>query len=379
MKFTLIEWLIVAAMFGSLIWWSLSKSEEPARLIVRWMITFLMLGGMFTIALPMITKDGAGKAEVTVGILSIAICGIVIGITWASNWTSIILSPLTSAFDGGDEEPEAKALYSGAEVKRKRGLFHEAIQARGLRVMDEFLEFVRRFNRFSAFNVMLIEMQRPGATAIGSRAQWLAIGRRIKPGAIPIAILWPFAPVRWVYELNDTYGREVPPHTADPFAVMGAPPGASWSATLDGADRRGVRVELTGRWGKRFAGIAGALHVTTDAATLPGRTRRHRWLVQINEQLDAGARLATLAHELGHIYCGHLGAHPEGFWPDRSGTLRHGQREMEAEAVAYLVCTRLGLEVRSAEYLKHHVTPENLLAISKRLIIEATNRIEARS
>lgn len=279
----------------------------------------------------------------------------------------------------GGKQPAARLRQIRDSMEAIDSLFHDAIKAHGVRVMDEFLEFVRRFNRFSAFNVMLMEMQRPGATAIGSRDQWLSIGRRIKPGAIPIAILWPFAPVRWVYELNDTYGREVPPHTTDPFAVKGAPPGSSWSATLDSADRRGIRVELTDRWGGRRAGIAGALHLTNDAATLPGRTRRHRWLVQINEQLDAGARFATLAHELGHIYCGHVGAHPEGFWPDRSTTLTLGQREMEAEAVAYLVCKRLALEVRSAEYLKHHVTPDNLLAISKRLIIEATNRIEARS
>jgi len=99
----------------------------------------------------------------------------------------------------------------------------------------------------------------------------------------------------------------------------------------------------------------------------------------VNEKLNIAGRFATLAHELGHIYCGHLGAHPEGFWPDRSGKLNLAQREMEAEAVAFLVCKRLSLETRSAEYLKTHVTPANLLAISKRLIIEATNRIEARS
>lgn len=279
----------------------------------------------------------------------------------------------------GGKQPAARLRQIQEGMEAIDSLFHEAIQARGVRVFDEFLDFVRRFNRFSAFNVMLIETQRPGATAVGSRAQWLAVERRIKPGAIPIAILWPFAPVHWVYELSDTYGRDVPPHTSDPFEVLGAPPGASWSDTVQAADRRGIRVELTDRWGSRRAGIAGALHATADATTFAGGTRKHRWLVQINEQLDAGARFATLAHELGHIYCGHQGAHPEGFWPDRSGTLNLGQREMEAEAVAYLVCKRLGLDVRAAEYLKGHVTPENLLAISKRLIIEATNKIEARS
>jgi hypothetical protein len=52
---------------------------------------------------------------------------------------------------------------------------------------------------------------------------------------------------------------------------------------------------------------------------------------------------------------------------------------MEAEAVAWLVCQRFGLQTRSEQYLKNHVTPDRLLKVSKRLIIDATNRIEARS
>lgn len=257
-------------------------------------------------------------------------------------------------------------------------LFHEAIRTKGARVFSDFLAFVRRFNRFSAFNVMLIETQRPGATAIGSREQWLRVGRRVKPGAVPIAILWPFAPVRWVYELNDTYGRAVPTHQSDPFEVIGAPPGASWSATVQAADRRGVRVELTDKFGNRLAGLAGVLHGGADGAVVSATGRKHRWLVHVNSALSAGARFATLAHELGHIYCGHLGAHPEGFWPDRR-KLTKEQQEMEAEAVAYLACKRFALEVRSVEYLKNHATPENLLAVSKRMIVEATSRVEARS
>jgi TolA-binding protein len=52
----------------------------------------------------------------------------VIGITWASSWSTILFSPLTSAFDGGSEEIEAKALYSSAQTKRNKGQFQEAIQ-----------------------------------------------------------------------------------------------------------------------------------------------------------------------------------------------------------------------------------------------------------
>jgi hypothetical protein len=97
----------------------------------------------------------------------------------------------------GGRQPAARLRQINESMEAIDSLFHEAIQARGVKVFDEFLTFVQRFNRFSAFNAMLIENQRPGATAAGFREQWLAVGRRINPGAVPIAILWPFAPVRW--------------------------------------------------------------------------------------------------------------------------------------------------------------------------------------
>lgn len=278
----------------------------------------------------------------------------------------------------GGRQPGARLREIRESMDAIDSLFYEAIRVKGVGVFSDFLEFVRRFNRFSAFNVMLIETQRPGATAIGSREQWQKIDRRIKPTAVPIAVLWPFAPVRWVYELNDTYGRPVPPDQTDPFQVLGAPPGVSWSSTVQAADRRGVRVELTDKFGNWLAGQAGVLHGGADGAVVSGTGRKHRWLVHINGALSSGARFAALAHELGHIYCGHLGSHPEGFWPDRK-YLTTSQKEMEAEAVAYLACKRLSIDVRSAEYLKSHANTDNLLAISKRMIVEATNRVEARS
>jgi hypothetical protein len=145
----------------------------------------------------------------------------------------------------GGKQPANRLRQLQDSMEGIDSLFYAAIQARGVVVFNEFLTFVRRFNRFSAFNAMLIETQRPGATAVGLRDSWLAIGRRIKPGATPIAILWPFAPVRWVYELNDTYGRDVPANGNDPFEVLGRPPGAAWSRTMESADRMGVKVELT--------------------------------------------------------------------------------------------------------------------------------------
>ena len=62
----------------------------------------------------------------------------------------------------------------------------------------------------------------------------------------------------------------------------------------------------------------------------------------------------TLAHELAHLYCGHLGTPNDNWWPDRRG-LSEAVREFEAESVAFLLCSRLGIENPSHEYLAEYI------------------------
>src|SRR5690606_24635079 len=77
----------------------------------------------------------------------------------------------------------------------------------------------------------------------------------------------------------------------------------------------------------------------------------------LNSRHSSEAKYVTLAHELAHLYCGHLGTPNEKWWPNRWG-LSEVVREFEAEATAFLVCTRLGIDNPSGEYLaayaKHH-------------------------
>lgn len=87
---------------------------------------------------------------------------------------------------------------------------------------------------------------------------------------------------------------------------------------------------------------------------------------------------ATLAHELGHIYCGHLGEGPNGVWPDRRA-LSKAECELEAEAASYIVCQRNGLTTRSHDYLAAHIDNANLEQVSMFAIYEAANRIESRT
>ena len=84
-----------------------------------------------------------------------------------------------------------------------------------------------------------------------------------------------------------------------------------------------------------------------------------------------------------HIFCGHLGAcqsyrtkdDDEGGWPDRS-PLDKNVKEIEAEAVAYLVAARAGLAAASASYLSDLTKKVDPAAVNLDLIIRAAARIE---
>jgi hypothetical protein len=255
------------------------------------------------------------------------------------------------------------------------GLFQQALGASGPSAFDELLDFVGRFNNLSVYNAMLVRVQRPGAAAVGSRRQWRERGRTVLPDAIPIVVLQLFGPVRFVYELADTEGREIPGEKASSLFAEGDLPEKVYDNTRTAAEKFGIRVIETDQYGSLLAGTAAGIAVGPEAVIAPNALR---FRVKLNAKHDLPTRFATLAHELGHIYCGHIGRDPKGRWPDRSA-LPTELREMEAEAVAWLVCQRNGVRSRSREYLGSLVGRVDLGQVSPYAIFEAANRVEART
>src|ERR1039457_5528625 len=79
----------------------------------------------------------------------------------------------------------------------------------------ELLDFVVRLRNFAPFNVMLLQVQKPGMRFAASARDWRErFGRTPQEKARPLLILWPFAPVALVYDLADTDGRPLPEDTA---------------------------------------------------------------------------------------------------------------------------------------------------------------------
>jgi hypothetical protein len=105
--------------------------------------------------------------------------------------------------------------------------------------------------------------------------------------------------------------------------------------------------------------------------------------IVLNDRLQPSEQFVTLAHELAHIFCGHLGPcgsrssrdDNEGDWPDRRH-LGKPEKEIEAEAAAFQVASRAGLVTRSAAYLAPYVREADGAKVGLEWIARAGARIE---
>ncbi len=253
-------------------------------------------------------------------------------------------------------------------------LFKAALSKQGNTAFDEFLDFARRMNNLSVYNAMLVRLQRPGAALALSRRQWGAIGRKVIPDAVPIVILHPFGPVRFVYEQGDTTGESMPAQDQSPLFAEGQVSREHYVRTIKAAEKFGVEIVETEHYGNNLAGTAAGFWVFPQKTSSKKKTA---FRVKLNSKHDRTSRYSTLAHELGHIYCGHLGEDSKGRWPERR--LSQKASELEAEAVAWLVCQRNGVTTRSKEYLSRLIDEEGLQSVSMYTIYTAANRIESRT
>jgi len=99
----------------------------------------------------------------------------------------------------------------------------------------------------------------------------------------------------------------------------------------------------------------------------------------VNQNHSKEEKFATIAHELGHLYCGHLGTPDPKWWPGR-GNQPLNVREFEAESVAWLVCERAGVKNPSAEYLSGYLNKNaQIPQISLDNVLKAAGMIESMS
>lgn len=291
------------------------------------------------------------------------------------------------AATGSATPPDLLPLDSAAAKRALDDLFANAHVYRTGSAYKELLDFIARFRFYAPFNAVLIHTQRPGARFVAPAHRWIRDYRRaVKPGARPIVILQTMGPVMFVFDVSDTAGADLPADVADPFAVSAALGDATAASMLerlkDNAKRDGVAVVEVAYGSQRAGQIGPSPRAGTTLRIRRGRQGNEesfeipeRYSLHLNQSAAIPSQLATLVHELAHLYCGHLGSPNESWWPDRRG-LDKTVREFEAESVAYMVCERIGLKTRSAEYLAGYVRDHANTPDISLHVLKAANLIE---
>jgi len=210
----------------------------------------------------------------------------------------------------------------------------------------ELLDFTVRLRNMAPFNAMLLQIQKPGLNYAASAFDWHnSFQRHVKEKARPLLIMWPFGPVALVYDLLDTDGADLP-KDAFAFYAVGKIDDARIKAFEKIIENKGISISRYDQ-GDNDAGFIRRLTRAADKKTYSF------YELGLNRNHNAAMSFVTLAHELGHLFLGHLGEDKKLRIQDRRPDQRI--REIEAESVAYIVCRRNGVETSSQKYLHAYV------------------------
>lgn len=221
-------------------------------------------------------------------------------------------------------------------------LYAEVGSHRSVMPWDELLGLVRRFPQIAAFNAALIAQQNAGAIFVETEHAWQhKYGRLLTDEAVALIVLHPFAPVRFVYDVEDTQGPPIPDAAINPFKAVGAP-------TWDGLR---LVTDVLHRKGMDFEGVP-----KTQSPT-----------VMLRHVLD----------ELALVYAGHRGAFPKLGINASETDVDRRQERFEAECITWLIAGRLGLKMAATGSLKGYLKHGELLPpLSRDRVLHSVNAVE---
>ena len=251
----------------------------------------------------------------------------------------------------------------------------------------ELMNFIIRFPGIAPFNAFLLHVQRPGSIFVETAEDWRDKHHRtVKPGARPLVILKPFRPVVFVYDILDTVGENDEEYRTgtdlfkaeiktDIFKFR-----KKMGVLIDNLSADGIILQTTDSFG---SGCGGPIGQVPPDYKIPLRYGEHLikpcYNLMVNSHLEEAAYYTTIMHELGHLFCGHLGTPDKKRWPNRSLIKDQVIEEFEAESVSWLLCERLGIHNPSAAYLSSYISSnETIPKISIENVLKAVGMIETR-
>src|ERR1035441_4788200 len=127
--FEIVRGIVLLTIGLSAIGWfmvrCLKRSDDPARLIFKWVLTGGVVGCLVWVVGPMVSRGDYAAAFI--GVPMTAAAGIVLTIIWRHNIANMIAKPFSDLYDGGSQEPIPHPAYSVGQSKQKQGKYMEAV------------------------------------------------------------------------------------------------------------------------------------------------------------------------------------------------------------------------------------------------------------
>lgn len=222
--------------------------------------------------------------------------------------------------------------------------------------LKEFLATMARFHKYSLGNVLLIMAQKPEASHVAGFHTWKSLGRYVKAGEKGIAILAPMLIKGDKFDASDTSppDQEEDPERMLRFRVV---------YVFDVAQTEGEPLPefaaVTGdpsEYGERLRSLVRQMDIELQYSDQLGTALgvSKGGTIVLKNDLEPAQEFATLVHELAH----EILHHGEG----RQGTTIQS-RELEAEAVAFVVAQAVGLDAgtASSDYIQLYQGDKKLL------------------
>ena len=282
-----------------------------------------------------------------------------------------------------DEKTKKKRI----ELKPLDELFRQASEYKKSRNFRELIDFMAKFPNIAPYNVMLMHVQKPYCKYVASALDWKKnFGRTIKPGARPIIILKPFRPVDFLFDLSDTDGDDelLPDDISVKLnKVKGKINSFTYRMLIDNLPNDGIRYQE-----RELASTLGGFITRNDNGYIQ-HSRNYELKFYFDMVVSSNSTIeenfSVIVHELGHLYCGHLGNFEGANWLNRiketelySKEKSHALCEFEAECTSWLVCERMNLHNSAAGYLSTYLDENDKIPpISLEAIIKSVDRIES--
>jgi len=233
------------------------------------------------------------------------------------------------------------------EVKElvERGVreLHEALAAGKSDRLQQYLNVMARFPRYSFNNCMLIALQFPEAQLIQGFHAWRKLGRTVKKGEKGIGII---APMVGKKQDEDVKANEDGEKTIFGFKVVHV-----FDVSQTEGDDLPEFAEVTGDPGENIPAVESlirdwGIELVYEEIPCGADGLSKKGTIVINPDLEPARRLLTLVHEASHERL-----HAD---VNRRQETTKAIRETEAEAVAHVVCQALGLNTleHCADYIQ---------------------------